>query len=386
MMDGAFATTCEPDECLIDEIDVPEPGEWPLKYILDLRTARSRPKPSWLVDGMIPAKKVVLPWGGTGEGKTYWTTEIVTAVVMRRPAFGRFPVVAEGAPGIAVMFVGEDHDEYVFSRLSAIESYNECELQGKVFVVENAIPLHKQGLRKSYVDELHRLQDITGKHIEIIGNDTLKRSLGSLSQNDDDTAREFTDMMEGLSEEFGATILCNSHQPKSGAARGIAGAGDFMDCGPVTPHLIGRKHPKTQQLLGVKCVFEPKFRIGPTPPSFYAECVTVPLLEPYNGHTSDLVLVSDSRGDEAPEPAEGPTQFQIWHDLLTQLGRRDWEHGLTDRQWAAELVKRGFGEGDDEKTLEMVKNRHRTKNMKALYAKKKPLEGGREEVRWFCPP
>src|SRR5262249_15134242 len=126
------------------------PAPWPLEHILDLRTARARPKPSWLVDGMIPAKKVVLPWGGTGEGKTYWTTEIVTAVVMRRPAFGRFPVVAEGEPGTAVMFVGEDH-EYVFSRLPAIESYYDCELQGKVFVVENAIPLNYPKLRQSYV-------------------------------------------------------------------------------------------------------------------------------------------------------------------------------------------------------------------------------------------
>src|ERR1700731_3987289 len=101
-----------------------------------------------------------MPWGEAGSGKTYFNAELGTAIVMRRPVFGRFPVTAEGEPGIAVFFAGEDADYFSQSRLTAIEQHHGRSLNDFVFVVEGPIPLDNANLLQEYRDELHRLQDV----------------------------------------------------------------------------------------------------------------------------------------------------------------------------------------------------------------------------------
>jgi hypothetical protein len=49
-------------------------------------------KPNLVVESLVPARKLVMPWGGTGEGKTYFIAELGTAIAMRRKAFGQFEV------------------------------------------------------------------------------------------------------------------------------------------------------------------------------------------------------------------------------------------------------------------------------------------------------
>ena len=282
----------ENDRAAVDE------GRWPLMHIRDRATALSRPDPEMLVAEIIPDKKLIMPWGDTGCGKTYWSVEIATAVAMRRSAFGKFPIVKPGDAGIAVIFAGEDCDFLDKSRLTAIEQHHQRSLQGLVYTVETAIPINDPSLFEAYRDELRRLQDITGKPIDVVLNDTLKRSLGLLKQNDDDTARRFTMAMEGLVAEFACPILCNAHQPKSGADGGVAGSGDFTANCPVTPHLVA-EHDSTGRLAGIRCRFEPKFRVGPMPLPFTVRTVSVPLPRPVAGITSDLVLTALSAEEEA---------------------------------------------------------------------------------------
>jgi hypothetical protein len=160
------------------------------------------------------------------------------------------------------------------------------------------MPINDPSLFEAYRDELRRLQDITGKPIDVVINDTLKRSLGLLKQNDGDTARRFTMAMEGLIAEFGCSILCNAHQPKSGADGGVVGSGDFTANCPVTPHLIA-DHDGTGRLAGITCRFEPKFRVGPAPLPFVAKTVSVPLPRPVAGFASDLILTALSEDEQA---------------------------------------------------------------------------------------
>jgi hypothetical protein len=85
-------------------------------HIRSRETALADEPPKMLVAGIIPDRKVVLAWGETGCGKTYWMAEIITAVVMRRPAFGRFAIrpdeLVVPPAGIAVIFAGEDCEYY----------------------------------------------------------------------------------------------------------------------------------------------------------------------------------------------------------------------------------------------------------------------------------
>jgi hypothetical protein len=303
-------------------------GEWPLTHIRDRRTALNVPDPEMLVAEIIPNKKLIMPWGDTGCGKTYWGAELVTAVPMRRPAFGKFAIVKPGDAGIAVIFAGEDCDFLDKSRLTAIETHYQQSLQGLVYTVQTAIPINDLSLFEAYRSELKRLQDITGRPIDIVLNDTLKRSLGLLKQNDDDTARRFTMSMEGLIDEFGCTIICNAHEAKSGPDGGIAGSGDFTANCPVTPHLIAVRDGG--KLMGISCRFEPKFRIGPAPEPFTVKTVAVPLPRPVAGFTSDLVLRAMSAEEEAQRPTPAREARLSEQEDCREIERVCGEHGAHD--------------------------------------------------------
>lgn len=329
-------------------------GRWPLAHIRDRATALSAPDPVMLVEGIIPDRKLIMPWGDTGCGKTYWSLEIATAVAMRRPAFGRFDIVKPAAPGVAVIFAGEDCDYIDKCRLTVIERHFDRSLQGLVYTVGTAIPINDPNLFEAYRDELHRLQDITGKPIDIVVNDTLKRSLGLLKQNDDDTGRRFTAAMEGLIADFGCPILCNAHQPKSGPDGAIAGTGDFTANCPVTPHLIGKKDGR-QQLASIECRFEPKFRVGPAPQPFTVKAVPVALPKLVAGVASDLVLVAISEAEQASRAPSRAARMAEEEDCrriertLCEAGARDLDSGLTTEVLVVRLVgSRWEGESDND--------------------------------------
>ena len=237
---------------------------------------------------------------------------------MRRPVFGHFPVVKEGPAGIGVIFAGEDCDFVEKSRLVAIEQHYDTSLQGLVYTANNAIPVDPRDktLLSDYRDELRRLQDETGKAIETIANDTLKRSLGSLRQNDDDAARRFCAVMEELADEFGCTILCNAHQPKHGAEGMIAGSGDFIANCPVTPHIKGITERK--KLIGMECEFEPKFRVGPKPDPFSVRATAVVLPRPVAGFPTDFVFVYSGAAVLSQRDREKQGRLQLVQDFLAE--------------------------------------------------------------------
>jgi len=235
-----------------------------------------------------------------------------------------------------------------------IERHFDRSLQGLAYTVDTAIPINDPSLFEAYRDELWRLQDITGKPIDVVVNDTLKRSLGLLKQNDDDTGRRFTTAMEGLIAEFGCAVICNAHQPKSGPDAGIAGSGDFNANCPVTPHLIGEKDERGR-LTAIECRFEPKFRVGPVPKPFTARAISVALPKPVGGVVSDLVLVALSDAEQAArKPARAARLVEqedcrIIERALCEAGARDLDTGLTTEVFVLRLVgPRREGESDND--------------------------------------
>src|SRR5262249_31984935 len=140
---------------------------------------------------LVPARKLIMPWSGTGEGKTYYAIEVATAIAMRRPAFGRFRVLLPGDSGVVVMFLGEDHDEAVKGRITAIAQHHKRPLQGPVYTTDLALPLDNPDVFEECREEIRRIQRETGKPIDLIVDDTLGRSLGSLPPNDGETGHKF---------------------------------------------------------------------------------------------------------------------------------------------------------------------------------------------------
>jgi hypothetical protein len=269
--------------------------------------AMARPKPEMLVETIIPARKLILPYGGTGCGKTYWSLEIATAVAMRRPAFGRFRVKAPGHAGVVVIFAGEDCDYIDNCRLPAIEEYFGRSLEGLVYTTDLAIPITDPNLLSEYRDELRLIQDISGKPIDLVLNDTLTRSLGGLKPNDAETGQQFTQAMEALISEFNTTIICNAHEPKTGGT--ISGTQVFLNNAPVTPHLerVGKDDTDFQ----IICEMEPKFRVGPKPKPFTVKGHAVPIPKRVDGIASDLVFKITEPSERAGKSDKEPLRLRV---------------------------------------------------------------------------
>jgi hypothetical protein len=299
-----------------------ERAKGPLVHFRGRADALARSEPEMLVETIIPARKLILPYGGTGCGKTYWSLEIATAVAMRRPAFDRFEVMAPGDAGVAVIFAGEDCDFIDKCRLTAIEQHYGRSLEGLAFTTDLAIPLTDPRLFEAYRDELRRIQDITGKPIDLIVNDTLTRSLGTLNPNDAETGQLFTTAMEALIDEFGATLICNAHEPKTGGT--ISGTQVFLNNAPVTPNLT--REGKDDTDFRIRCTMEPKFRIGPKPKPFTVKGHLVPLPKPVAGTSTDLVFKMLAPAEEPRRVAGEQEVKQQVIDALRQLTKTEKEY------------------------------------------------------------
>jgi hypothetical protein len=279
----------------------PEPNmDDPLDYADWLRL----PDAPMVIDRLVPAEKLTIIWGDTGHGKTYLLAELATAIAWRRPAFGRFGVNLPGRGGVVVIFAGEDAKELVKSRLTALAVKYNRSLEGRVYVSGVALPVDDNHKLEYLRDKVREIQTLTGRPIDAIFNDTLGRSLGSRNPNDADVAQYFSVVMEGLTRDFQCAVICTAHKPKSGET--IAGSQIFVNNAPVTIHVEG-KFNRDHQLIGFSNTFEPKYRIGPTPPRFSVSAETVTLPWPSNNNHTDIVFHMADEPEmeaEAEEPGK----------------------------------------------------------------------------------
>lgn len=274
-------------ECLAARLraaKAPKPNmDDPLNYEDWLRM----PDTPMVIDQLVPAEKLTIIWGDTGQGKTYLLAELATAIAWRRPAFGRFNVNLPRRGGVVVIFAGEDAKELVKSRLTALAVKYNRSVEGRIYVAPVALPVDDDEKLKYLKGKVHDIQRASGRPIDAILNDTLGRSLGSKSPNDAEVAQYFSVVMEGLTKEFGCAVICTAHQPKAGGT--IAGSQIFVNNAPVTIHVEG-DFDTDNQLIGFSNKFAPKYRIGPTPPRFrvIAETVTLPWAS--NNNRTDIVF------------------------------------------------------------------------------------------------
>ncbi len=199
--------------------------------------------------------------------------------------------------------------------MTAIEKKYGRSLDGLVFTVADAIPIYDPDAEK-YFDEIRRVEKETGERFVLFLNETLKRSIGANNQKDHEIGAQFNKTMEDLIKEFGATMICTAHQPKSGADAGIAGSQTFMDNAPVTPHLIRiGKDP-----FEIRCEFEPKFCVGPKPQPFTVKGSPVALGKTIGGHSTDLVFMALS----AAEERQARKRNAAWESDVMNVKRALW--------------------------------------------------------------
>ena len=211
----------------------------PLPFIhLAERGARKDKATAMLVEGLIPAGLLTVPYGLTGHGKSYVMAELAYCLATGKPVFGHLPVTKAG---IVVMFIGEEPDAFVDSRLVALQQCHGLDPANNVVIIPEVPRLdHADHLAQS----LATLELIaTRGPIVAVFIETLSRMLGSLPAKEDTTGSLFTRFTDDVIRVTGgAAVIVSAHSPKSGD-RTIAGTQNFLNNAAVTPYII-REHQR----------------------------------------------------------------------------------------------------------------------------------------------
>ena len=93
--------------------------------------------------------------GGTDAGKTYWASELTTAVGMDCAVLP----VQGSASWFVLVFAAEDR-RYFEQPSTAIEKKYGRSLDGLVFTVADAIPIYDHDLAEKYFDDIRRVEKI----------------------------------------------------------------------------------------------------------------------------------------------------------------------------------------------------------------------------------
>src|SRR5262249_17467060 len=116
----------------------------------------------------------------------------------------------------------------------------------KLVVRPYALPLDDEAALDKYLAALHfhhgRLK-AEGKRIGLVANDTLKRSIGTLDANRNETAAKFSQVFEGIAADLGCAVLVNAHDTWSSGE--IGGSKDYTNFVPWSLHTPRRRQEDT---------------------------------------------------------------------------------------------------------------------------------------------
>ena len=191
------------------------------------------------------------------------------------------------------MFIGEEPDAFVDSRLVALQQCHGLDPANNVVIIPEVPRLdHADHLAQS----LATLELIaTRGPIVAVFIETLSRMLGSLPAKEDTTGSLFTRFADDVIRVTGgAAVIVSAHSPKSGD-RTIAGTQNFLNNAAVTPYITASIKDKALTAITISFGPDDKFRIGPKPAPITVHPRTITLPAPVFGHTSDMAFFDDEQ-------------------------------------------------------------------------------------------
>ena len=174
-----------------------------------VQEALTRPKPSFLFDGILPARSVGVAYGPQETGKTWLVLDMALRVATGLSLSG----AAENEPADVVFFSGEGFDDLVHSRINAWCDYHDTARDLSHFHLLENFP---NVADNDDVDIL--IEEITkrGLHPRLIILDTYARVMAQagLNENDPLDVMKFIGQAEDLKRGFKCTVLAIHHSGK----------------------------------------------------------------------------------------------------------------------------------------------------------------------------
>lgn len=174
-----------------------------------LAEARARPKPSFLFQGILPARSFGVAYGPPENGKTWLLVDMAMRIATGMNLAGE----AVNAPRDVVWFAGEGFEDLTHSRINAWCDYHGIERDPPHFhLLENFPNVTDEDEIDEAVSEIRR----RAPDVALIVVDTYARAMaeGGLSENDPLDVMKFVRQMEVLKRGFGCTVLAIHHSGK----------------------------------------------------------------------------------------------------------------------------------------------------------------------------
>lgn len=174
-----------------------------------LAEARQRPAPTFLFDGLLPARSFGVAYGPMENGKTWLLLDTALRIATGMSLSGQ----AAGKPRDVVFFAGEGFEDLVHSRVRAWCDYHGIDPDVPHFHLLESFPNITD---EDEIDEM--VAEVTKRcsDVALILIDTYARAMAEagLSENDPLDVMKFVRQMEVLKRGFGCTVIAVHHSGK----------------------------------------------------------------------------------------------------------------------------------------------------------------------------
>ena len=184
----------------------------PVPRLFSLAAFLKRPRPRWLVDGLLPAGEMAVLFGAYGSCKSFVALELAGCVSQGRKFAGRsvrrgkvLVLIAEGCDGVR-------------DRFDIMEKEGRVHRED-IFICDSACQIGNATEREALLTALSA-QDF---HPDFIVVDTLARHAVGVEENNAKDMGVWIDGVDALAQEFGCTVLLVHHAGKS-ERRGMRGS------------------------------------------------------------------------------------------------------------------------------------------------------------------
>lgn len=182
--------------------------------ILTMRELDALPPPEWLVQGLIPDKSMIVPFGPPKSGKTFIVLSFCLHVAANKEWFGH------QVRGGGVVYIAGEGTGGLSLRLRAMRKAYEIDVDAPLWVVPKAVNFRLEGEVDGLISLVRKTVGDTPLRIVVI--DTLARAMPGADEN---SAQEVGLVIAGcdrVREELGCAVIPVHHSGKD-VAKGARG-------------------------------------------------------------------------------------------------------------------------------------------------------------------
>jgi hypothetical protein len=198
---------------------------WILSSFLSALHLSEIPPVAWLVKGLLPAASVVMVFGPSGGGKTFWALDLMLRIASGMPWHGR-----KTQPGLAVLLAGEGAAG-IKNRVEAFLRYHKLSSGDLAFaLLPRVIDLSDSEQVTAFIIAVKRLAHRSRKKLRVIGIDTLARAANGADENSNAAMSLIMEHCAEIARRTGAAIVLIHHSGhESTRARGASAIRAALD-------------------------------------------------------------------------------------------------------------------------------------------------------------